>query len=331
VVHNPIVGDDKGGRLFVFGKSDAPNVVFFCAGYPDDHGSFSALAERLAREANCLCGVACLIGYDGYKPWTSYRSQGYSFEEMTSSLRAAAKKLRQESTCPKPKYTTVFHDWGSIVGSRYTNQALEEKDSLVAPDQIVYFDVLPVQLHPSAQQLVPASKTLWESVTEVSYRIVFAKAFLIQRFFSSHLAILYFTVSFMILGVLGLLPGNPSDDFEDKLMKEKMTMDSASMSRMIYMAYPYYTMWLSVFQNGKIFDFHLPVLEETPVLFLYGACKNIQFHDKNVEAYLQEQAKKGSRSNAIAVSDAAHWLYLQQPDICFDAVKNFILDANKKE
>lgn len=95
VIYYPIVGDDKGGRLFVFGKSDAPNVVFFCAGYPDDQGSFSALAERLAREANCLCGVACLIGYDDYKPWTSYRPQGYSFEEMTLSLRTAAKILRQ--------------------------------------------------------------------------------------------------------------------------------------------------------------------------------------------------------------------------------------------
>ena len=329
VVYYPIVGDDKGGRLFVFGKSDAPNVVFFCAGYPDDHGSFSALAERLAREANCLCGVACLIGYDDYKPWTSYRSQGYSFEEMTSSLRAAAKKLRQESTCLKPKFTTVFHDWGSAIGALYTNQALEEKDSLVAPDQIVYLDVLPIKLHPSAQQLVPASKTLWESVTEVSYRIVLAKAFLIQRFLSSHLAILYFSVGFMILRALGLLPANSLDD---EVMQEKMAGDTASMSRKIYMAYPYYNMWLSVFQNKKVFaDFHLPVLEETPVLYLYGAGKNIQFHDKNVETYLQEQAKKDSRSNAIAVSDAAHWLHLQQPDICFDAIKNFILDATRKK
>jgi pimeloyl-ACP methyl ester carboxylesterase len=115
-------------------------------------------------------------------------------------------------------------------------------------------------------------------------------------------------------------------------MNEKMTMDTASMSRMIYMTYPYYNMWLSVFQNGSGFgDFYLPVLEKTPVLYLYGASKKIQFHDKNVVAYLQEQAKTGSRSNAIAVSDAAHWLYLQQPDICFDNVKNFILDANKKE
>jgi pimeloyl-ACP methyl ester carboxylesterase len=326
VVYYPIVGDDKGGRLFVFGKSDAPNVVFFCAGYPDDQGSFSALAERLAREANCLCGVACLIGYDGDKPWTSYRSQGYSFEEMTSSLRTAAKKLRQESTCPKPTFTAVFHDWGSAVGAWYTNQALEEKDSLVAPDQIVYFDVLPVKLHPSAQQLVAATKTPWETITESAYRIVFAKAFLIQRFISSHLAILYWIVSFMILGVLGIVPKSPLDD---KVMKEKMKL--ISLSRMIYMAYPYYYMWLLIFQNESVLgDFHLPVLEETPVLYLYGACKKIQFHDKKVEAYLQEQAKRGSRNNAIAVKDAAHWLYLQQPDICFDAVKKFILDANKK-
>lgn len=186
-----------------------------------------------------------------------------------------------------------------------------------------------MKLHPSVEQLDPASKTVLEIVTELSYRIVFAQAFLIQRFLSRHLAILYFIVSFIILGLLGLLPANKLDD---KLMEEKMAKET-TLSRMIYMAYPYYNMCLSIiYENGLGFgsNFHLPVLGETPVLFLYGASKKLQFHDSNVETYLQEQAKKGNRSNAIAVSDAAHWLYLQQPDVCFDAVEKFILDANKK-
>ena len=75
VVSYPIVGNDKGGRLSVFKKLDAPNIVFFCAWYTYVHGSFSVLVKLLAQEANCLCDMAYLIAYDGYKLWTSYRSQ----------------------------------------------------------------------------------------------------------------------------------------------------------------------------------------------------------------------------------------------------------------
>ena len=97
-----------------------------------------------------------------------------------------------------------------------------------------------------------------------------------------------------------------------------MAMDSASMSRMIYMAYPYYSMWLSGFQSRKMFDFHLPVMKEMPLLYFNEACKNIQFHSK--EGW-QEQCdcRVGCRP------------YLQQPDICFDAIKNFFLDAATKK
>lgn len=73
-------------------------------------------------------------------------------------------------------------------------------------------------------------------------------------------------------------------------------------------------------------DFHLPLLNDTPVMYLYGAEKPLQFHDANVVKYLADQGKKkDNKSGVVAVSNAAHWLYLQQPDVCLKAVKDFIL------
>jgi pimeloyl-ACP methyl ester carboxylesterase len=328
-VYYPISGDgnnENNGRLFIYGDKDAKNVVLFCAGYPDDQGSFSTFAQRLSKEADCLCGVACLIGYDDYpkRPYTSYRPEGYSFDEMTVSLRAAAKALKvYSSSNPGANFITVFHDWGSVVGAYYTNRALEEGDALVSPDKIVYFDVLPVKLHPKDTNTVaPASKTVYEQLVEVTYRIVLAKVFLIQRFISKYLAAFVFLLSFTILPLVGLVPKSPLDD---KIMEQKKT----SLFRIMYMAFPYYYMFRSMLGFAKdtfLDDFHLPLLQETPVLYLYGVDKGLQFHDENIVEYLQaEGKKKDSMSNVIAVHNAAHWLYLQQPDVCLKAVKDFIV------
>jgi len=328
VVYYPITGDssdETSGRLFIYGNKDAKNVVLLCAGFPDDQGAFSSFAQRLSKEADCLCGVACLLGFDDYpqRPYTSYRDEGYSFEEMTTSLRAASKALKVNySTNPGAQFITIFHDWGSAVGSWYTNRALEEKDALVSPDKIVYFDVLPVKLHPKDTNIVePAKKTLYGMALELTYRIVFAKAFLIQRFLSKYLAAVYFVIMFTILPLVGLVPKSPLD-------QKVMQNSGKSLFRIMYMAYPYYYMFRAMFgleENVFANDFTLPLLDETPVLYLYGKEKSLQFHDENIVKYLAEQGKKkDSKCNVVGVANAAHWLYLQQPDVCLQAVKEFV-------
>lgn len=329
VVYYPIAGDsgdETSGRLFIYGNNkNAKNVVLLCAGYPDDQGAFCNFAKKLSREADCLCGIACLIGYDDYpeRPYTSYRDEGYTFDQMIGSLQAAARALKvYYSTNPEAQFVTIFHDWGSAIGCLYTNRAFEEGDALVTPDKIVYFDVLPTKLHPKDPNTVePQKKTLYGTALEVTYRIVFAVAFLIQRFISKYLAAVFFVVSFMILPLVRLVPKNPLDD-------ELFKKSQKNLFRIIYMAYPYYYMFRAMFNiDYNVFnDFCLPLLDETPVLYLYGDAKPIQFHDENIVKYLQEQGKKkDSKSNAIAVPNAAHWLYLQQPDACFEAVSDFIL------
>jgi pimeloyl-ACP methyl ester carboxylesterase len=281
IVRYPITGEENGGRLFMFGKPDAENVVLLCGGYPDDQQVFVEMAARLAKEGNCFCGVACLVGFDSAaddRPWTSYRSQGYNFSEMTWSLR---------------------------------NEALEEKDTLLSPDKIIYIDVMPMKLHPSCTQLKPAKRTTKEFITVHTYRYVFMAAHLIQRFLSQYLAAFFFLFVLTILSILGLVPSHPKDTA--RFTEKKVPLD-----RLIYMAFPYYH--LAVQGAGKAY---LPRLEETPVLYLYGADKSVQFHDDNLVNHLQEQ--KGCE--VVAVNDTGHYLFLQKPDLCLSAIKRFILDT----
>ena len=70
---------------------------------------------------------------------------------------------------------------------------------------------------------------------------------------------------------------------------------------------------------------HLPLdLCQTPVLFLYGANKNAPLHDAQSVALLQNEYATGRKSNAICFECAGHWLYLQEPEACFEHVKDFI-------
>jgi hypothetical protein len=78
-IRYPIPGNDTGGRLILYGDANAPQILFFCGGFPDDCRSFGPLAERIAAE-NALCGVTCLPGFDYDDNETKFKEHGYSFE-----------------------------------------------------------------------------------------------------------------------------------------------------------------------------------------------------------------------------------------------------------
>ena len=61
---------------------------------------------------------------------------------------------------------------------------------------------------------------------------------------------------------------------------------------------------------------------------MYGLDKNIHFHDPNTMEWLEKQCQKeGSKSKIMAVEKAGHWLYLQQPELCYEEAKKFVLDS----
>ena len=89
------------------------------------------------------------------------------------------------------------------------------------------------------------------------------------------------------------------------------------------MTYPYYQL-----VTGKPSEIpaSLPKdLKKTPVLYLYGTSKNFLMHDRGALAFLEREAREGrSKSNAIAVDNAGHYLFLQKPDKCLEEVMKFM-------
>ena len=330
VVNYRIADEDKAGALFILGDAAAPKMAILCAGFPDDHAIFLPFASLLAEntEGGCLVGVACLPGYDDREdwPWTAHKAEGYTFNEMAMALREAVRALRAESTYEGAdgggaKLTAIFHDWGVVPGLMYANRALAEPNADLSPREIVLFDVLPPP-HPEHKDVPAAPKeSLYHVAVTLGYRIVLAAAFLIQRFVSKLLALAVLGLAFGALGALRLTPLRGID--VKVINARNVPLDP---NRMIFMAYPYFYMFRALLTGNQDFSgCSLPKrLDVTPVLYLYGTEKRVMFHDNGARMVLQREGEEGRKSNAVAVKDAGHYLYVQQPEICFEAVKAFM-------
>jgi len=319
----PVASDPEGGVIYTFGNPASPRVVLLCAGFPDDHSAFTPFATRLANEADCFTGVTCLAGYDDRpeRPWTTHKKDGYTFNEMSAALRDAGRALRAKSAVKegKAKYTTIFHDWGVVIGMNYVNQAIEENDG---PDDVVIFDVL-LPVHPESENLPPpTSKSFYYHLVEKTYRIVFAQSFLLQRYVHKFVGLLNLVICMIVIKILGL---SPLGKIDDKVHEERKP--PLDLGRMLYMAYPYWHIMIKLVLVGKGPVANIqPDLDKVPLLYLYGTEKAINFHDEQAVAYIrQEGGKEGNKSDAIAVGNAGHYLYLQQEDVCIGYVKKFIM------
>jgi len=324
IVNYPIAGDPNGGALFIYGDSNAKKMAIMSAGFPDDQEVFLPFASRLAKETDTLVGVTCVPGYDDRpdKPWTDHKKDGYTFDEMAIAFREAAKVLRSESTCPsKPKFTGIFHDWGVIPGSTWANRAIED-DSADAPDELVLFDVL-LGPHPQTKDRPHAQKpSMHEIFITIYYRFVYAFSFFMQSIGFNLLAGIFFGLGNLSMQLFKL---GPLYQIDIDIISGRPQLP---LRRFIYMCYPYFYMFKTIVLDGgkALTDATLPKdLKKTPVLYLYGKEKRIMFHDYvSVKILEREHAEGRSPSNAIAVDDAGHWLYVQKPDLCFDAVKDFM-------
>lgn len=315
IVWYPTVGEEK-ARLCLFGNPSASQVVLLCAGFPDDTGSFSPFARGLA-DAGCYCGVTCLLGYEDCKelPWQKHRPEGHSFDEWALGVQMAAKTLKNKSKNKAAKLTGIFHDWGSVAGGMYAIQALE--DPLTKPDKVVFFDVMPLAVHPSMKPVPKQALPFIDHVRLLTYRFIFAAAYVLQWKVSRFLAKAYFVFAAIFLNVSQLNPGGALDD--ETIQANKLELD-----RLLYMMFPYYRLLVRVFTqppSNVVPGWYLPP-PSVPTLFLYGTCKNVQFHDANVAKSLQ--TSHHPQSDCIAVADAGHWLYLHQAEKCLAAVKAFI-------
>merc|ERR1712071_260267 len=101
-----------------------------------------------------------------------------------------------------------------------------------------------------------------------------------------------------------------------------------ALNHMIYMCYPYWNRYKAVLNGSSwtIPEVTLPKdLKSIPVLYMYGTNKNVMFHDYVSVKILEREHREGmSKSNAIAVDGAGHYLYVQKPDICIKEVADFM-------
>lgn len=342
IIDYPIAGNDSGGTLFCYhqladDEKKLDHIVFFCAGFPDDYTVFVPFATRILEELkkeglNALVGITTLAGFDHYEPkryLSSFRPEGYNLAEWTSSLRNGIKTFKTYATETyegNPRFTAVYHDFGVLSGVIATNQAIDENDALTRPDQIVLFDVFPVRAHPKESNKPKAQKkSIMDTVRQLLYRFIYAASFVIQRF-SPLLGGLFTIVAHNVLESTTLYPLGSSDSFVPAEHFKKRGIKG-----MAYITFPYFYIMKAVFGGKKVLKqtfggFHLPLLSQTPVLFLYGFEKHSMFHDANLAKFLTiygEEHKTKTKSRGLA--NAGHWLYVQEEQECVHEVKKFLL------
>ncbi len=346
VLNYPIPGNPTGGILHIYGEpTAAQDVILYCGGFPDGLEPISNLAERLATELDeqdrgCYVGVTCYPGFDNKsfneQKYTGYKKSGFTFDEVTCCVRNAADLLFKEHAksvssskdeC-KTTFTLMTHDWGAVVGHLFINRAIEERSfTQHKPDRLVMLDVL---LRPNQNAnyrevlsgIEIYKPTRRDYLFALSYRIAFAASFAALQYFSE-------TVGLIVLAILGtivftILKLNPLQDDDGEHAKE-CTKD---LKHYLYMMYPYYHM-IKEMSKGSATVFTtatLPLdLKETPILYIYGAKKNVMFHDYKSVALLEWEEREGlSESRVVRLEDSGHWMYCQEPEVCESEIRKFL-------
>jgi pimeloyl-ACP methyl ester carboxylesterase len=346
VVHYPIPGNPTGGILHIYGEPAATqDIVLYCGGFPDGLGPISELAERLAKTRDgqdrqgCYVGVTCFPGFDydtfNEQKFNGFKKSGFTFDEVTCCVRDAADLLFKEhakSESSTDEYKTTFtlmtHDWGAAIGHLFINRAIEERTfTQHKPDRLVMLDVL-LFPHPKSnyKEVLRGSgvyiPTARDHLFSISYRTIFAISFAMLQLVSE-------TFGLVALGILSsvvfkILKLNPLSDVDSQHMKSCMK----DPKHFLYMMYPYYHMYREVFKGStSVFNSTmLPLdLKQTPILYIYGAKKNVMFHDYRSVALLEREEKEGlSESRVVRLEESGHWMYCQEPEICENEIRKFL-------
>lgn len=348
VLQYPIPGNPTGGILHIYGEpAPSQDIIMYCGGFPDGLEPISNLAERLTtrrdsgQDHGCYVGVTCFPGFDymsfSEQKFSGYKKSGFTFDEVTCCVRDAADLLFQEhsnsmalpsSSGKHTTFTLMTHDWGAVIGHIFINRAIEEPSfTQHKPDRLVMLDVL-MPPHPKSnyREMLKGHEiykyTLRDNMLALSYRTAFAISFAAMQFVSETIGLVVMAIlSTIIFRILNL---NPLLGVDDEHMK-KCIKDP---KHFLYMMYPYYQMFKEVFKgSGNVFEAAtLPAdLKETPVLYIYGAEKNVMFHDYRSVALLEKEEKEGlSKSRVVRLDESGHWMYCQKPEVCDDEIRNFL-------
>jgi pimeloyl-ACP methyl ester carboxylesterase len=348
VFNYPIPGNPTGGILHIYGEpSAAQDVILYCGGFPDGLEPISELAERLAttrdgQDRGCYVGVTCFPGFDNKtfneQKFTGFKKSGFTFDEVTCCVRDAADLLFKEHAksvssstdeC-KTTFTLMAHDWGAIIGHLFINRAIEERSfTQHKPDRLVMLDVL-LFPHPKSNYKEKLrgreiyKPTTRDNLLALSYRAAFAMSFAALQYISEAVGLIVMAVLTTI--VFSILKLDPLQDIDNEQWIHNSY--AKDLKHCLYMMYPYYHMFKDMskgsatFLDGKT----LPLdLKETPVLYMYGAKKNVMFHNHRSIALLEREEKEGlSESRVVRLEESGHWMYIQEPEVCESEIRKFL-------
>ncbi|KAL3773973.1 hypothetical protein ACHAWO_010771 [Cyclotella atomus] len=348
IITYPIVGNEHGGILHVYGEPTSPNVILYCGGFPDDHKPFTPLARRLAEEADCVVGITCFPGFEpeAYHrcKFNGYKRRGYNFDEVCASIREATIQLFKQcdeaaadstlDDAGTPQFTIILHDWGVIPGLMFVNRAIEMKYSRHVPNKIVLLDVLTWPTDTMKEDVPLQSEvsyslrpSIYELTVCFAYRFALAASFFWLRFASDILGLINMAILTQLVVLFRL---SPVKSLDSKLIDERAMQSKSSplayYRHLVYMCYPYYHMFIALLLQRGFEDIHIPRdLKATPILYIYGTDKNIMFHNWKSLAILEREEREGtSKCKVVAVEDAGHWMYVQKLERCFEEIKSFI-------
>jgi pimeloyl-ACP methyl ester carboxylesterase len=212
--------------------------------------------------------------------------------------------------------------------ARASTAATPDSSSLgLTIDRLVIYDVL-MPPHPRTHQRPQGlqNKTFWDKCCLISYQLVLAGTFLLHRYIPIVcLTWLYDVITNAVLSLCNMYPISHEDRVYIQNHWKKNSLGDRQKSW--YMSYPYFQFWKHVFQ-GKLHDLDyrlaLPKdLSKVPVLYLYGSSKPYDLSDPNAVELLKREQAEGGASRVVQVDAAGHWLYAQQPDLCYESMTQF--------
>lgn len=300
---------EDAATLYVAGEPSASHVVYLCPGFPCNHSSMLPLAARLAK-CGCLVGVGCLPEFDREVP---LRTQGYGLEEMLTCFEQGVATLKAQGVQGTP-LSIIVHDWAVVFGFIYSNK--------IGCQKLIAIDVLPP--HQPESAYTKYVHKIYQTLSVLSFQLYLK---------CGHAAARCFQVGWYVIiyGIFKrwLLPSDPKTDGRWCVWANLTSTPDAEMAGSAvgtpYRMYPYY--YVSKLASDRpmamrlapLYSFHASLAKQ-PICYLYGTTKNTNWHSKSQLSQLHSTS--GCEVHPLT---GGHWCHKHDPDVCFEAIKAFIM------
>jgi pimeloyl-ACP methyl ester carboxylesterase len=265
------------------------------SGWPDDTTSAwgPTFLELMGKDYDILS--LCYPGYDT-KSLPPTKPLGYGFDEVTEMAQATIRQNFGEDCEP---FFMLGFDWGVCIAELYRARYPEKVKKLV------FVDV--------ASGNRPQNSTPMDGFKKAYYVLIFALTFLAKVLLGSDLAANIVLAFFFI--PVRLFPWlSPITRSEGK----RRGFGLNNIHPELLYPYYYFMMSLVVKTFNRLPPFPFPPI---PVYYIFGGNKNVMYHGKDDLSRL----KATPGSGYLALPNAGHWCILDEPQLCFDAIRKFFV------